>query len=116
MTSVIEEKTSRIMEVLTSSLTPFQMLLGKVLGVGLAGMTQMAIWGGTVFLLGSQRTHLVGMFGMSADAMQGFPIPGMAPGLQVVFLLYFALGFLLSGALYAAIGAMCNTKIGRAFG
>src|SRR3546814_6541595 len=40
MTSVIEEKTSRIMEVLTSSLTPFQMLLGKVLGVGLAGMTQ----------------------------------------------------------------------------
>jgi ABC-2 type transport system permease protein len=109
MTSVIEEKTSRIMEVLTSSLTPFQMLLGKVLGVGLAGMTQMAIWGGSVFLLGSQRTHLVGMFGMSADAAQSFPIPGMAPGLLVVFLLYFALGFLLYGALYAAIGAMCNT-------
>jgi ABC-2 type transport system permease protein len=109
MTSVIEEKTSRIMEVLTSSLTPFQMLLGKVLGVGLAGLTQMAIWGGTIFLLSSQRTPLAAVFGMSADAAQSFPIPSMAPGLLVVFLLYFALGFMLYGALYAAIGAMCNT-------
>ncbi|MEO9079640.1 MAG: ABC transporter permease, partial [Rhodanobacter sp.] len=109
MTSVIEEKTSRIMEVLASSLTPFQMLLGKVLGVGLAGLTQMAIWGGTVFLIGSQGTNLAGIFGMSADAAQSFPIPSMAPGLLVVLLLYFALGFMLYGALYAAIGAMCNT-------
>jgi ABC-2 type transport system permease protein len=109
MTSVIEEKTSRIMEVLTSSLTPFQMLLGKVLGVGLAGLTQMTIWGGSVFLVSSQRAHLAGLFGMSVAAMQSFPIPTMAPGLLAVFLLYFALGFLLYGALYAAIGAMCNT-------
>jgi len=109
MTSVIEEKTSRIMEVLTSSLTPFQMLLGKVLGVGAAGLAQMAIWGGTVFVLSSQRTPLAAAFGMSADAAQSFPIPSMAPGLLLVFLLYFALGFMLYGALYAAIGAMCNT-------
>ncbi|TAL90290.1 MAG: ABC transporter permease [Rhodanobacter sp.] len=109
MTSVIEEKTSRIMEVLTSSLTPFQMLLGKVLGVGLAGLAQMAIWGGTVFVLSSQRAPLAAIFGMSADAAQSFPIPSMAPGLLLVFLLYFALGFMLYGALYAAIGAMCNT-------
>ncbi len=109
MTSVIEEKTSRIMEVLASSLTPFQMLLGKVLGVGLAGLTQMAIWGGSVFLVSSQRGLLASVFGMSADALQSFPIPTMAPGLLVVFLLYFMLGFLLYGALYAAIGAMCNT-------
>ena len=109
MTSVIEEKTSRIMEVLTSSLTPFQMLLGKVLGVGLAGLAQMAIWGGSVFVLSSQRMPLAGMFGMSADAAQSFPIPSMPAGLLVVFLLYFALGFLLYGALYAAVGAVCNT-------
>ncbi|HXE77436.1 MAG TPA: ABC transporter permease [Rhodanobacter sp.] len=109
MTSVIEEKTSRIMEVLTSSLTSFEMLLGKVLGVGSAGLAQMAIWGGTVFVLSSQRTPLAAMFGMSADAAQSFPIPSMPPGLLVVFLLYFALGFMLYGALYAAIGAMCNT-------
>lgn len=109
MVSVIEEKSSRIMEVLTSSLTPFEMLLGKVLGVGLAGLTQMAIWGGVAFLLGSQGAHLAGAFGMSADAAQKLPIAGVAPGLLAVFLLYFALGFLLYGALYAAIGAMCNT-------
>lgn len=109
MTSVIEEKTSRIMEVLTSSLTPFQMLLGKVLGVGLAGLTQMAIWGGSIFLVGSQGMRLARLSGVSAEAMQGFPIPTMAPGLLVVFLLYFMLGFLLYGALYAAVGAMCNT-------
>ena len=109
MTSVIEEKTSRIMEVLTSSLTPFQMLLGKVLGVGSAGLAQMAIWGGSVFVLSSQRTPLAGFFGMSADAAQSFPIPSMQAGLLVVLLAYFALGFLLYGALYAAIGAMCNT-------
>ena len=109
MTSVIEEKTSRIMEVLASSLTPFQMLLGKVLGVGAAGLLQMAIWGGTVFLITSQRVHLAALFGVSADAMQSFPIPTMSGSLLVIFLLYFVLGFLLYGALYAAIGAMCNT-------
>ena len=77
MTSVIEEKTSRIMEVLASSLTPFQMLLGKVVGVGLVGLTQMTIWGGSVFLVGSNREKLAGMFGVSADAIQSFPIPTM---------------------------------------
>jgi ABC-2 type transport system permease protein len=109
MTSVIEEKTSRIMEVLASSLTPFQMLLGKVLGVGAAGLLQMAIWGGSVLLLASQREHLVGLLGMTAESVQNLPIPEMPPLLLLVFLLYFALGFLLYGALYAAVGAMCNT-------
>ena len=109
MSSVIEEKTSRIMEVLVSSLTPFQMLLGKVIGVGMAGLAQMSIWGGTVFLITSQRVRLAGLFGVSAESLQSFPIPTMAPDLLVIFLLYFALGFLLYGALYAAIGAMCNT-------
>jgi ABC-2 type transport system permease protein len=69
----------------------------------------MAIWGGSVFVLSSQRTPLAGFFGMSADAAQSFPIPSMQAGLLVVLLAYFALGFLLYGALYAAIGAMCNT-------
>jgi ABC-2 type transport system permease protein len=109
MTSVIEEKTSRIMEVLASSMRPFQMLLGKVLGVGLTGLLQMAIWGGTYYLVTSQRGLLAGMFGMSADAMQALPIPVMPTDLLIVFLLYFMLGFLLFGALYAAIGSICNT-------
>ncbi len=109
MTSVVEEKTSRIMEVLASSLTPFQMLLGKVLGVGSAGLAQMAIWGGTVALLGSQRARIGSLFGMSADALQSLPIPDMSAGVLAVFLLFFLTGFLLYGALYAAVGAMCNS-------
>ena len=109
MASVIEEKTSRIMEVLASSLTPFQMLLGKVFGVGLAGLAQMAIWGGSMALVSSQRVPLAGLFGISAEAIHSLPVPTMGPGLLAVFLVYFALGFLLYGALYAAIGAMCNT-------
>lgn len=109
MTSVIEEKTSRIMEVLASSLTPFQMLLGKVIGVGLVGLTQMTIWGGSVFLVGSNKERIASVFGVSADAMQSLPIPTMAPDLLVIFLVYFTLGFLLYGALYASIGSMVNT-------
>ncbi len=109
LTSVIEEKTSRIMEVLMSSLRPFQMLLGKVLGVGATGLLQLSIWGGTIFLVTSQHARIAHAFGVSADAMQQFPIPSMAPDLLVVFLLYFVLGFLLFGAMYAAIGSMFNT-------
>lgn len=109
MTSVIEEKTSRIMEVLASSMRPFQMLLGKVLGVGLTGLLQMTIWGGTYYLVTSQRGRLAGLFGLNANAMQALPIPAMSTDLLVVFLVYFALGFLLFGALYAAIGSICNT-------
>lgn len=109
MTSVIEEKTSRIMEVLASSMRPFQMLLGKVLGVGLTGLLQMTIWGGTYYLVTSQRARLAGLFGVSPDAMQALPIPAMSTDLLLVFLAYFALGFLLFGALYAAIGSICNT-------
>ena len=109
MTSVVEEKNSRIMEVLASSLTPFQMLLGKVLGVGSAGLTQMAIWGGSAALLGSQSGPIGAMFGANAATLQSLPIPSMSAGVLVIFLLYFLLGFLLYGALYAAIGAMCNS-------
>jgi ABC-2 type transport system permease protein len=109
MTSVVEEKNSRIMEVLASSLTPFQMLLGKVLGVGAAGLAQMAIWGGSAALLSSQRGPLGLLFGMNASTLQSLPIPSMSASVLVVFLLYFLLGFLLYGALYAAIGAMCNS-------
>ncbi len=109
MTSVVEEKTSRIMEVLASSLTPFQMLLGKVLGVGITGLLQMGIWGTTIFLVTSQRGRLASLAGVSPDAMQQMPIPTMPVDLLVVFLIYFALGFLLYGALFAAIGSMCNS-------
>ncbi len=108
LTSVIEEKTSRIVEVLVSSLRPFQLMLGKILGVGLTGLLQLSIWVGSVFLLTHERAHLAGLFHVSAAAMQQLPIPTMPGDLLIVFLLYFILGFLLYGSLYAAVGSMFN--------
>lgn len=109
MVSVIEEKTSRVMEVLVSSLTPFQMLMGKVLGVGSAGLLQMAIWGVSAWLITSQASHFAAMAGMDPATLSAFSLPAIG-GLQVVlFLAYFALGFLLFGALYAAVGSVCNS-------
>lgn len=107
MTSVIEEKSSRVVELLVSSVTPFRLLLGKVLGVGSAGLLQMAIWGGTAWLITSQGMRAFGGSDQ-AGAMANFSLPHIGPGLIVIFLAYFVLGYLLYGALYAAIGSMCS--------
>jgi ABC-2 type transport system permease protein len=109
MTSVIEEKTSRVMEVLVSSLTPFEMLAGKVLGVGAAGLLQMAIWGVSAWLITSHTAQLAALVGANANTFSAFALPSISGALVGVFLVYFALGFLLYGALFAAIGAMCNS-------
>jgi ABC-2 type transport system permease protein len=109
MMSVIEEKTSRIMEILASSLRPFQMLLGKVLGVGAVGLLQMGIWVGTVYVVGQNRTVLAGLLKVPVETMQAMPIPSIPTDLLVVFLTYFGLGFLLFGALFAAVGSMVNS-------
>ena len=107
--AVIEEKTSRIMEILASSLRPFQMLLGKVIGVGAVGLLQMSIWVGTVFMVGQNRTVLAGILKVPVETMQAMPIPSIPTDLLVVFLTYFALGFLLFGAVFAAVGSMVNS-------
>lgn len=109
MTSVVEEKSNRIVEILASSLTPFQMMLGKVVGVGSVALLQIAIWAGTATLLSSNRGRIVQALGGDATAAAGFALPTMSPSLLVVFLLFFALGFLLFAALYAAVGSMVNT-------
>ncbi len=109
MMSVIEEKTSRIMEILASSLRPFEMLMGKVLGVGSVGLLQMSIWGGTIFLVGRNRAVLANLFNVPVETMQQMPLPNIPTELLIVFLTYFALGFLLFGALFAAVGSMVNS-------
>lgn len=108
MVSVVEEKTSRVVEVLVSSLTPFEMLLGKVVGVASVGLLQMAIWGLSAWFITSQAGHLAALVGADPAAMASFALPHIAVGLVLMFLLYFVLGFLLYGALYAAIGSMCS--------
>lgn len=109
MTSTVEEKTNRINEVLVSSLRPFELLLGKVLGVGSVGLLQMGIWVGAAYGIATARVPLAGMLGVSAEAVSALPIPNIPLGLVLVFLLFFLLGFFFYSAAYAAVGSTCNT-------
>ena len=109
MNSVVEEKSSRIIEVLISSLSPFQLLLGKVIGVGAAGLLQLAIWVGTATVLTSFKAQIAALFGASPSSLASLAIPTVSPGLLVVFLLFFVLGFLFYASAYAAVGSMCNS-------
>lgn len=111
MTSIIEEKSNRIMEVLASSMTPFQMLLGKVIGVGAVALLQLSIWAGVAYGVTTYRASLLGLFGVDAAASANLAglIPSLPGALLVVFLAFFVLGFLLYSAMFAAVGSMCNT-------
>lgn len=114
MGAVLEEKSNRIVEVLVSSLTPFQLLLGKVVGVAGAGLVQLAIWGGASFYISSILARPATPSGVEQVAVDGtrqsFSMPNISPELIGVILLFFLLGFLLYSALYAAVGAMCSTQ------
>jgi ABC-2 type transport system permease protein len=100
MTSTIEEKTSRVVEVVGSALGPSTLLAGKLLGVGGAGLTQFLIW----------SLSLLGVSLAMAGPMAGsIPMPEITPLMLVSFVLFFLLGFLFWAALYAAIGSAVNT-------
>lgn len=103
LTSVIEEKTSRVVEVMVSAISPFQLLIGKLLGVGAAGLTQFLVWVSSMVALS--------LFGAGmAAAMGNFKIPEIPPILLVSLLVFFLLGFLLYSALFAAVGASVNSQ------
>jgi ABC-2 type transport system permease protein len=102
LTSVIEEKTSRVVEVMASAVPPFQLLVGKLLGVGAAGLTQFLVWALSLFAVS------LGGAGMMA-AMGGGKMPEISPLLLVGLVVYFLLGFLLYSSLFAAVGASVNT-------
>lgn len=111
MASVIEEKSSKIIEVLVSSMKPFELLMGKVIGVGAVGLVQLGIWAGTGLYLTSVLGRKAGAAGAAdAVAQSGFTMPTITPDLVVVILLFFFLGFFMYSGLYAAIGSMCNTQ------
>ena len=112
MSAVVEEKTNRILEVLVSSVRPFDLMLGKVVGVGGASLLQLGIWGASASLLG--RFAGASAVAQGAPAAEGaermsMQLPSIPPDLIVVTLVYFALGFLFFATAYAAVGAMCNS-------
>jgi ABC-2 type transport system permease protein len=110
MSSVLEEKTTRIVEVLVSSLRPFQLMLGKVTGAGAVSFFQFVIWGVSARLLISLRGPIAGLLGKDQIAAQQLQLPHIPFGTVAVFLAFFLGGFLLYSAMFAAVGAMSSNE------
>jgi ABC-2 type transport system permease protein len=106
MRSIYEEKQSRVVEVLISSCKPYQLMAGKVLGVGAVGLTQYFIWTAVAALLTIYGGALMGMFAAGAS---GFSMPTIPISVLVYFIIFFVLGYLVFATIYAALGAMVNT-------
>lgn len=104
LSSVVEEKTTRISEVLFSSVKPFQLMAGKLVGVSLAGLTQLAIWLGALFVFTT--------FGVAALAARGvsLPMPHVPAAFFIFAVVYFLLGFFMYGTLYVLVGSMVTTE------
>jgi ABC-2 type transport system permease protein len=110
MGAVVEEKTSRVIEVLVSSLRPFQLLTGKVVGVGAVGLFQLLIWGVSAWVLFQKRDMVLQLFGIEAPGGQGFSLPGVSLAAVGVVLAFFLLGYFLYAAMFAAVAAMSNSE------
>jgi ABC-2 type transport system permease protein len=100
--SIIEEKNSRVFEVLLSIIQPDEMLAGKILGVGSVGLTQIAIWIGCGAALASA--------GMEMSLRHGEFSFHLPPVLLVAFAVCFVLGFIFYSSLAAMLGAMVNSE------
>jgi len=129
MRSVIEEKTSRIIEVIVSSVKPVKLLLGKIIGTSLAGVTQFVAW---VILIGILSVLMTTVLGIDPTAMQQEQAMEQAQALGgsekvmanvmlelsnlpianlvIMFILFFIGGYLLYASLYAAIGSAVDSE------
>jgi ABC-2 type transport system permease protein len=104
MRSVIEEKTSRVVEIMLSAVRPAELMAGKIIGVSLVAMTQYVIWAAAGILV-----SVYGLAAVSAVVPNAASyIPKIAPSVFVYFVIFFVLGFVLFATMYAAIGAMVN--------
>jgi ABC-2 type transport system permease protein len=111
MGAVVEEKTSRVIEVLVSSLRPFQLLAGKVVGVGAVGLFQMSIWGVSAWWLYRNRSLVLELFGVpEAGGAGGLAFPEVSLDTLVIVLAYFLLGYFLYAAMFAAVAATSNSE------
>jgi len=110
MRSVIQEKQDRIIEVLVSSLKPFELMLGKVVGVGAVGLLQMSIWGAVGLATIRYRIRVLGLFGVPAEAIGQIQLPTVGFELLAVVVAYFLLGYLFYSSLFAVVGAAVSTE------
>ena len=104
--SVIQEKTSRVAEIMVAAAKPDALLLGKIMGVGGAGLVQMGVWLAIAGLLVANHTTVLGWFGVTAS----FALPSFGAGDIVVVLAFFLAGFFFYASLFAALGAMVSSE------
>jgi ABC-2 type transport system permease protein len=109
MRSVIEEKTSRVVESVVSSIKPFQLMAGKIFGVGAVGLTQFLIWALAMGLLSLYGLQFAAMFVSDPAKLQDLNLPTISFGTLGFFVLFFVLGYFLYSILYAGVGAMVNS-------
>jgi ABC-2 type transport system permease protein len=105
---VLEEKTTRVAEVIVSSVSPDVLLAGKVIGVGAVGLLQQAIWLGSAVALYQFREPIFLKLGMPAGP--AIALPQVPPMLIAALVLFFILGYGLYAALFAAVGAMVSSQ------
>lgn len=108
MRSVVQEKTSRVVELMVAAVKPRALMAGKVAGVGAVGMIQLSVWLGMAFLSVKYRDTLLGLFGITGSG--GISVPPLSLGEVAVILGYFVLGYFLYASIYAAVGAMVSTE------
>ena len=104
MRGILEEKSSRVMEVLLGSLTPDQLMTGKIIGIGMVGLTQMAIY---VVTAGALRAYFAAQ---QSAAEWTSALDAFSPLKLMWFAVFYLLGYFMYTALFAAIGAVCNTE------
>lgn len=103
MGAVVEEKETRIAEILFSSAKPFELLMGKLVGVGLAGLTQLSIW--------VTSALVIAVFGLAQFSAMGMDVslPNVSPLAIIYFFIFFLLGFFIYSSIFALIGSMVTT-------
>ncbi len=104
---VVAEKASRVMELLISAATAPQLVMGKILGIGLAGLTQVTLVLLPAFLM-MVVSGQAGNMMLGEDPGAATSLAGLSPGLILAFLVYFVLGFALYAALYAGAGSLLS--------
>ncbi len=131
MMSVIEEKTNRIVEIVISSVKPFQLMTGKIIGTSLAGLTQFIVWGFLFFVFSAIVSSIFGITsmpsnagnasimlsasqdsGISSDSLEMIAAFINLPltNILIAFLFYFLGGYLLYSSIFAAIGAAVDNQ------
>jgi ABC-2 type transport system permease protein len=102
--AIIEEKETRIAEILFSSVRPFQIMFGKLIGVSLMALTQLLIWGAAF--------GAIALYVVPAMAAQGFKdinLPHLPPFFAIYFFLFFVLGYFIYATIYVLVGSMVTT-------